>query len=43
MLVLYFYVKINITMQIDKNKILERANRVCKETLMGTLNMEFVD
>jgi uncharacterized protein (TIGR00369 family) len=30
-------------MQIDKNKILERANHVCKETLMGTLNMEFVD
>ena len=30
-------------MQIDKNKILKRANHVCKETLMGTLNMEFVD
>ena len=43
MLVSYFYVKINITMQIDKNKILKRANHVCKETLMGTLNMEFVD
>ena len=30
-------------MQIDKNKILERANQICKETLMGTLNMEFID
>ncbi|HJN53856.1 MAG TPA: PaaI family thioesterase [Flavobacteriaceae bacterium] len=30
-------------MQIDKNKILERANHAIKETLMSTLNMEFVD
>ena len=30
-------------MQIDKNKNLERANHAIKETLMSTLNMEFVD
>ncbi len=30
-------------MQIDKNKILEQANHAIKETLMSTLNMEFVD
>ena len=27
----------------DKNKILKQANDACKETLMGTLDMEFVD
>ena len=43
MLVLYFYYKINLVMKTDKNKILKRANDACKETLMGTLNMEFVD
>ena len=43
MLVLYFYYKINLVMKTDKNKILKKVNDTCKETLMGTLDMEFVD
>jgi len=30
-------------MKTDKNKILKKVNDTCKETLMGTLDMEFVD
>ena len=30
-------------MQKDKNKIIEQVNQVSKDTLMGTLDMEFID
>ena len=30
-------------MQIDKDKIIEQANQISSGTLMGTLDMEFID
>lgn len=39
---LYFYQKID-TMTLDKAKILQNCNDFCKNTLMETLEIEFID
>ena len=40
---LHLRIKIKYSMQISKKEILVKANKACKNTLMETLGIEFVD